>query len=230
MFASEPGGIFRRQKNSDRGDVPGLTDAAERGLGDGDLLEIRSDEAAAVGAFGLDYARTDGVDPDLLRAELAGQHAGDGVDRALSAGVNCAASRCDAADKGANFDDATPLSEVLHSGLRRKEEAQHVDVEVPVKVLLVDGLDGASSYTPELFTRMSSLLGPGGIMEQLTKRLYERVESNEMEKGYQIIRISEQEYRTTISREHKLFAFSTKSIELGSKHGTQNLRWSPAIF
>jgi hypothetical protein len=32
-----------------------LTGAAERGLGDGDLLEIRSDEAAAVGAFGLDY-------------------------------------------------------------------------------------------------------------------------------------------------------------------------------
>jgi len=156
LLASEPGGIFRRQKNSDRGDVPGLTDAAERGLGDGELLEIRSDEAAAVGAFGLDYARTDGVDPDLLRAELAGQHAGDGVDRALSAGVNRAAWRCDAADKGANVDDATPLSEVLHSGLRRKEEAQHVDVEVPVKVLVVDGLGGASSYTPELFTRMSS--------------------------------------------------------------------------
>ena len=80
------------------------------------------------------------------------------------------------------------------------------------------------------YQRPEDLLGPGGIMEQLTKRLYERVESNEMEKGYQIIRISEQEYRTAISREHKLFAFSTKSIELGSKHGTQNLRWSPAIF
>jgi hypothetical protein len=32
-----------------------------------------------VGAFGLDYAGTEGVDPDLFRAELAGQHDGDGV-------------------------------------------------------------------------------------------------------------------------------------------------------
>jgi hypothetical protein len=115
LLASEPGGIFRRQENSDRGDVPGLTGAAERGLGDGDLLEIRSDEAAAVGAFGLDYARTEGVDPDLLRSELAGQHAGDGIDRALSAGVNRATWRCDAADKGANVDDTTPHSEVVRS-------------------------------------------------------------------------------------------------------------------
>jgi hypothetical protein len=86
---------------------PGLTDAAERRLGDGDLLEIRSDETAAVGAFGLDYARADGVDPDLLRAELVGQHAGDGVDRALSAGVNRAAWGCDAADEGANVDGSS---------------------------------------------------------------------------------------------------------------------------
>ena len=31
-------------------------------------------------------------------------------------------------------------------------------------------------------------------------------------------------------RKHKLSAFRTKSIERGSKHGNQNLRWSRAIF
>ena len=73
-----------------------MADAAERRLREGELFELRSDEAAAVGAFSLDDAGTEGVDPDLLRAELAGQHDGDGVDRGLSAGVNRAVRRCDA--------------------------------------------------------------------------------------------------------------------------------------
>jgi hypothetical protein len=65
-----------------------------------------------VGAFSLDYAGTDGVDPDLLRAELAGKHGGDGIDRGLRGGVNRAVRRCDAANNGANVNDAAPLSEV----------------------------------------------------------------------------------------------------------------------
>ena len=83
LLAGEPGGVFRRQKDSDGGDVARLADAAERSLGDGGLLEIRSDYAATVGAFSLDHARIDGVDPDLLRAEFSGEHASDGVNRAL---------------------------------------------------------------------------------------------------------------------------------------------------
>ena len=98
----------------------------------GQPLELRSDEPAAVGAFSLDYAGTYGVEPDLLWAELAGQHAGDGIDCGLAAGVNRAVRRCDSPNNGANVDDAAPFSEILHSGLRRKEETQHVDVEVPV--------------------------------------------------------------------------------------------------
>src|SRR5580693_2486125 len=141
-LAGKPGGVFRGQKDSDGGDIIWLADAAERRLRDGELFERRSDEAAAVGTFSLDYAGTEGVDPDLLRAELAGQHDGDGVDRGLSAGVNRAVRRCDATGNGAHVYDAASLSEVLHSGLRNKEEAQHIDVEVPVKVLLGDSLEG----------------------------------------------------------------------------------------
>ena len=59
LLAGEPGGVFRRQKDSDGGDVARLADAAERSLRDGALLEIRSDDAAAVGAFGLDHAGID---------------------------------------------------------------------------------------------------------------------------------------------------------------------------
>jgi nucleoside-diphosphate-sugar epimerase len=38
-----------------------LADAAERGLREGELFELRSDEAAAVGTFSLDYAGTDTI-------------------------------------------------------------------------------------------------------------------------------------------------------------------------
>ena len=131
-----------QQSGSCQARIAGSADAAERSLREGGLREIRSDEAAAVRAFSLDHAGTEGIDPDLLRAELAGQHDGDGVDRGLRAGVNRAVRRCDATGNGANVNDAAPLSEVLHSSLRRKEEAQHIDVEVPVKVLLGDGLEG----------------------------------------------------------------------------------------
>ena len=71
-----------------------------------------------LGAFGLDHAGSDGVDPDLLWAELAGEHAGDGVNRALGAGINRAVRRCDATGNGADIDDAGAFAEVLDGCLR----------------------------------------------------------------------------------------------------------------
>ena len=62
-FTGEPGGVFGRQKDGDGGDVAGsadAADAAERSLREGGLREIRSDEAAAVRAFSLDHAGTEG--------------------------------------------------------------------------------------------------------------------------------------------------------------------------
>jgi hypothetical protein len=117
------GGVFRGQKNSDGGDVARLADAAERGLRDGDLLEVRSDEAAAVGAFSLDHAGTDGVDPDLLRAELAGQHDGDGIDRGLGAGVNRAVLKSNATGNGG----AGPLHIVKGHVFHQRRGVQTLD-------------------------------------------------------------------------------------------------------
>jgi hypothetical protein len=76
-----------------------------------------------------------------------GQHDADGVDSGLSAGTNRAVRRCDATGNGAHVDDAASLSEILHSGLRNKEEAQYVYVEVPVKVPLGDSLEGGCTRT-----------------------------------------------------------------------------------
>ena len=66
LLAGEPGGVFRRQKDGDGGDVARLADAAERSLRDGGLLKIRSDDAAAVGAFSLDHAGIDGVNLGII--------------------------------------------------------------------------------------------------------------------------------------------------------------------
>jgi hypothetical protein len=143
LLAGEPGGVFRRQKDSDGGDVARLADAAKRSLRDGGLLEIRSDDAATVGAFSLDHAGIDGVNPDLLRAELAGEHAGDGVNRALGAGVNHAVRRCDATGNGADVDDAGAFAEVLDSCLRGEQKTEHVNVKCLVELFFGDGLDGS---------------------------------------------------------------------------------------
>ena len=101
-----------------------MADAAKRSLRDGGLLEIRSDDAAAVGAFSLDHAGIDRVDPDLLGAELSGEHASDGVNRALGAGVNRAVRRSDATGNGADVDDAGAFAEVLDGYLRGRSRAR----------------------------------------------------------------------------------------------------------
>src|SRR5438105_4150931 len=122
LLAGEPGGVFRRQKDRDGGNIAGLTDASEWGLGDRSRLEVRADNARAMRAFGLDHAGIQRVDADLLRAELAGEHAGDSVDRALGAGVNRAVRRCDATGNGADIDDAGAFAEVLEGCLRREQK------------------------------------------------------------------------------------------------------------
>ena len=56
LLAGEPGGIVGGEKDGDVGDVFRLTDAAERGGGDGPLFEVGADDAGGVGAFGFDHA------------------------------------------------------------------------------------------------------------------------------------------------------------------------------
>jgi hypothetical protein len=60
----------------------------QAGLGDRSRFKFGTDEAGAMRAFSLDHAWIQRVDADLFRAEFAGEHTGDGVDRALCAGVN----------------------------------------------------------------------------------------------------------------------------------------------
>ena len=95
-------------------------------------------------AFSLDHAWIQRVDADLFRAEFAGEHAGDGVNRALCASVNRTAWRCKAASDRTNIDNAATLAEVLHCGLRGENEAEHVNVENPVELVFGDRFDGAN--------------------------------------------------------------------------------------
>ena len=140
QFAGDPLGVVGGEEGGDAGDVVHLADAAERGLRDGSLLEVGADEARGVYAFGLDHAGVDGVDADLLRAEFFREDAGDGVDRALGSGVDRAVRRRQAADDGADVDDACALAEMLDRSLRGEQETEDVDVEDLVEVLFGEGL------------------------------------------------------------------------------------------
>ena len=81
-------------------------------------------------AFGLDQARTHRVDADASRTQLARQHARDGIDRSLGAGVDGALGRQDACDVGADVDDAAALAQMRRGGARDQQRAEDVDVEL----------------------------------------------------------------------------------------------------
>ncbi len=98
-------------------------------------------EAGGVGAFGFDHPGIDRVHADLLGPKLARQHAGDGVDCALGSGVDGGGCGCDAADNGADVDDAAALADVLEGCLRGEQQAEHIDVEDPVELLFGNRLN-----------------------------------------------------------------------------------------
>src|SRR5260370_38080302 len=60
-LAGKPCGIIGGKENGDAGDVVRLSDATERRARDHRLLEIATNDAAAVRAFGLDLARRNSV-------------------------------------------------------------------------------------------------------------------------------------------------------------------------
>src|SRR5712671_567190 len=66
-LAGKPCGIIGGKENGDAGDVVRLSDATERRARDHRLLEIATNDAAAVRAFGLDLARRNSVHPDFSR-------------------------------------------------------------------------------------------------------------------------------------------------------------------
>src|SRR3954452_20808764 len=73
-LAGEPAGVVGGEEYGDVGDVLGLAEAAEWRGGHGPLLEVGcavlAEDACGVGAFGFDHAGVQGVDANLLRAEL----------------------------------------------------------------------------------------------------------------------------------------------------------------
>src|SRR3954470_19733789 len=82
-LAGHPGRIVGGEEDGDLGDVVGLAEAAERSARNELLLEIRTDDACGVRAFGFDAARRDDVDADLARPELGREHARQRIDRTL---------------------------------------------------------------------------------------------------------------------------------------------------
>lgn len=138
LLAGEPAGIIRGQEDGDGGDVARSANASERGLCDEGFLEVGADHAGVACAFGIDRARVERVDADLLRTEFAREHAGNGIERSLGADVEDTARRGDAADHRADVDDATAFPQEFDGGIRNEQQPEHVDVEVPVEAFIIE--------------------------------------------------------------------------------------------
>src|SRR5208282_3553232 len=82
------------------------------------------------------------VDADLLGSEFASENSGNGVNRAFGGGVHGAGRRSDAANDGADINDAGAFAEMLDGGLGGEEEAEDVDVELAVERIFGDGFEG----------------------------------------------------------------------------------------
>src|SRR6476619_3904237 len=150
LLAGKPCGVVRSKEYRDRGDFTSLADASKRGLGDRSRFKVGTDDAGTVRSFGLDHAWIQRVDTDLFRAEFTREHTGDGVDCALGATVNRTTWRCYAASDRTNIDNAAPLAEVLHCGLRDENEAEHVNVEHPVELLFGHRFDRHELVDPRI--------------------------------------------------------------------------------
>ena len=96
---SEPARVVRREEDGNVSDVLRLTCTAKRSLRDSVLVEVRSDEAGSMSAFGLDQSGVQCIHADALRSKLNREHTGDRIDRTLGAGVDRAVRRRNAANK-----------------------------------------------------------------------------------------------------------------------------------
>src|ERR1700731_5095751 len=93
-------------------------------------------------ALSFDRTRIDRVDPNFPRTQLLRQHAGHRIDRAFRGGVDDRIWRIEIARYGPDIDDAATLvPKELRRLLCRQQQAQYVDVEMPVEVLFRDLLE-----------------------------------------------------------------------------------------
>src|SRR2546422_10748695 len=87
LLAGQPPRVRAGEEDRDGSDVSRLPGAAQRGLRGRVLLPVGADEAPGARALGVDHARVDGVEPDLLLPQLAGEDARNPVNRGLGPGV-----------------------------------------------------------------------------------------------------------------------------------------------
>src|SRR5690606_39453127 len=129
-LAGHPTRIVGGKVRNDRCDVLHLSDPAERRQALVPGVEVGAHHAGGAGAIGFDQAGIDRVGADAARTELAREHAGDGIDRALGAAVDGAFGRMDAGDVGTDVDDAGALAQVRHGGAGDQQRSEDVDVEL----------------------------------------------------------------------------------------------------
>jgi hypothetical protein len=102
LFTGKPSRIVRGQEHSDRSDIADDTGTSEGSLRDEVFLQVRADDASAVGTFRLDYAGVDGVYPDLPRSQFPCKNTRNGVKSAFCGGIDSGISRREPTHAGAD--------------------------------------------------------------------------------------------------------------------------------
>ena len=157
-LAGDPTRLVGGVEHRDPGDIIRSADAAERRLGLHLSAEVALGDARGVKPLGFHHARVQGIHPDPLRAELFRECDRHGVHGRLGRAVDRRVLDRHGTDDRADVDDrAARRTHELDRLLSRQQQAEHVEVELLVEVLRGDGLQGANSYMPALFTSTSSL-------------------------------------------------------------------------
>src|ERR1044071_1829161 len=138
-FPGQPGGIRRSKEDCGCGDVLGLADSAKRSLGLDLLAHVALSNSCSVNSFSLNHSRIDGINSNSTRPQLLCQCPGYRVNRTLGSTINRCGRNAKSADYRTNVNDASPIvSEILNGFLRREQQTENVQIELFVKVFLVN--------------------------------------------------------------------------------------------
>src|SRR6266581_7562037 len=136
-FARDPGRIAGGQENHRASDVPRLANATEWRLRFDLLAHIAFRNAGRVRSFRFHHAGPNGVDANFARAEFRGERTRDRIHRPFRATVNRPIGKSFNAGYRTDVDDvSTSRIEQPYRGLRSEDQAEHIQIEMLVEVLL----------------------------------------------------------------------------------------------
>src|SRR5712671_193888 len=136
-FARDPGRVRGREEYHCASDVLRLANAAQWCLGFRLFSHVAFSDARSMCSFRLHHAGVNCVDPNPARAEFRGERTRDRIHRPFRATVNRPIGKAFNAGYRTDVDDvSTSRIEQPYRGLRSEDQAEHIQIELFVEVLL----------------------------------------------------------------------------------------------